>query len=60
MGTDIATLIARDSLRILRGTPRQMADELLRRRDDLGISYSSVKAEFLKEFAPVIELLDGR
>jgi hypothetical protein len=37
-----------------------MADELLRRRDDLGISYSSVNAEFLKEFAPVIELLDGR
>jgi alkanesulfonate monooxygenase SsuD/methylene tetrahydromethanopterin reductase-like flavin-dependent oxidoreductase (luciferase family) len=60
MGTDMATLIARDSLRILRGTPRQMADELLRRRDDLGISYSSVNAEFLKEFAPVIELLDGR
>ncbi len=60
MGTDMATLIARDSLRILRGTARQMADELLRRRDDLGISYSSVNAEFLKEFAPVIELLDGR
>jgi alkanesulfonate monooxygenase SsuD/methylene tetrahydromethanopterin reductase-like flavin-dependent oxidoreductase (luciferase family) len=60
MGADMATLIARDSLRILRGTPRQMADELLRRRDDLGISYSSVNAEFLREFAPVIELLDGR
>jgi alkanesulfonate monooxygenase SsuD/methylene tetrahydromethanopterin reductase-like flavin-dependent oxidoreductase (luciferase family) len=59
-GTDMTALIARDSLRILRGTPRQMADELLRRRDDLGISYSSVNAEFLKEFAPVIELLDGR
>ena len=57
----MATLIAGDSLRILRGTPRQMADELLRRRDDLGISYSSVNAKVLrKEFAPVIELLDGR
>jgi hypothetical protein len=60
MGTNMATLIAHDSLRILRGTPRQMADELLRRRDDLGISYSSVNAEFLQDFAPVIELLDGR
>lgn len=60
MQTDMDTLIARDSLRILRGTPRQMADELLRRRDDLGISYSSVNADFLEEFAPVIELLDGR
>jgi hypothetical protein len=37
-----------------------MADELLRRRDDLGISYSSVNAAFLQDFAPVIELLDGR
>jgi len=60
MGADMATLIAHDSLRILRGTPRQMADELLRRRDDLGISYSSVNAAFLQDFAPVIELLDGR
>lgn len=59
-GADMATLAAHDSLLILRGTPRQMADELLRRRDDAGISYSSVNAEFLKEFAPVIELLDGR
>lgn len=58
-GTDMATLIAHDSLQILRGTPRQMADELLRRRDDLGISYFSVNTEFLKEFAPVIALLDG-
>jgi len=58
--TDMDTLIAQDSLRILRGTPRQMADELQRRRDDLGISYSSVNALFLEEFAPVIELLDGR
>lgn len=60
MQADMATLIARDSLRILRGTPRQMADELLRRRDELGTSYSSVNADFLEEFAPVIELLDGR
>jgi alkanesulfonate monooxygenase SsuD/methylene tetrahydromethanopterin reductase-like flavin-dependent oxidoreductase (luciferase family) len=60
LGADMSTLIACDSLRILRGTPRQMADELLRRRDDLGISYSSVNAAFLQDFAPVIELLDGR
>ncbi|MBO0805904.1 MAG: LLM class flavin-dependent oxidoreductase [Nocardiopsaceae bacterium] len=60
MQADMATLIASDSLRILRGTPRQMADELQRRRDDLGISYTTVNAAFLEEFAPVIELLDGR
>jgi alkanesulfonate monooxygenase SsuD/methylene tetrahydromethanopterin reductase-like flavin-dependent oxidoreductase (luciferase family) len=57
---DLATLIARDSLMILRGTPRQMADELQRRRDDLGITYSSVNAAFIENFAPVVEQLSGR
>jgi alkanesulfonate monooxygenase SsuD/methylene tetrahydromethanopterin reductase-like flavin-dependent oxidoreductase (luciferase family) len=57
---DMATLIAHDSLAILRGSPRQMADELQRRRDGLGISYISVNAAFSEQFAPVIELLDGR
>lgn len=54
---DMATLTEADSLSILRGTPRQMADELLRRRDTIGISYVSVNAAFAEEFAPVIELL---
>jgi probable F420-dependent oxidoreductase len=58
--TDMATLIERDSLLILPGSPRQMADELERRRDALGISYMSVNAAFMDQFAPVIELLAGR
>jgi alkanesulfonate monooxygenase SsuD/methylene tetrahydromethanopterin reductase-like flavin-dependent oxidoreductase (luciferase family) len=57
---DMATLIAHDSLMILRGSPRQMADELQRRRDDLGISYVSVNAAFMDQFAPVVGLLAGR
>ena len=56
----MATLIEHDSLLILRGSPRQMADELERRRDALGISYASVNAAFMEQFAPVIELLAGR
>jgi alkanesulfonate monooxygenase SsuD/methylene tetrahydromethanopterin reductase-like flavin-dependent oxidoreductase (luciferase family) len=60
LGTDMATLIARDSLMILRGTPAQMADELIRRRDVLGISYFSVNGAFLEQFAPVAEALAGR
>jgi alkanesulfonate monooxygenase SsuD/methylene tetrahydromethanopterin reductase-like flavin-dependent oxidoreductase (luciferase family) len=60
LGTDMAALIARDSLMILRGTPAQMADELRRRRDALGISYFSVNAMFIEQFAPVVELLAGR
>jgi alkanesulfonate monooxygenase SsuD/methylene tetrahydromethanopterin reductase-like flavin-dependent oxidoreductase (luciferase family) len=57
---DMATLIERDSLVILRGGPREMADELQRRREQLGISYVSVNAAYLDQFAPVVELLAGR
>jgi alkanesulfonate monooxygenase SsuD/methylene tetrahydromethanopterin reductase-like flavin-dependent oxidoreductase (luciferase family) len=60
LGTDMATLIARDSLVILRGTPAQMSAELRRRRDVLGISYFSVNGTFIDQFAPVAELLTGR
>jgi alkanesulfonate monooxygenase SsuD/methylene tetrahydromethanopterin reductase-like flavin-dependent oxidoreductase (luciferase family) len=59
LGTDMATLIERDSLVILRGTPAQMADELRRRRDVLGISYYSVNGTFIEQFAPVAESLAG-
>jgi alkanesulfonate monooxygenase SsuD/methylene tetrahydromethanopterin reductase-like flavin-dependent oxidoreductase (luciferase family) len=57
---DMATLIERDSLLILRGTPQEMADELERRRERLGISYVSVNAAYLDQFAPVVDLLAGR
>jgi len=57
---DLGTLIAHDSLMILRGTPRQIADELERRRDTVGITYSSVNTAFMDQFAPVVELLSGR
>jgi len=56
---DIETLIARQALTLLRGTPREMADELQRRRDLLGVSYVTVNAAFVEQFAPVVELLDG-
>jgi alkanesulfonate monooxygenase SsuD/methylene tetrahydromethanopterin reductase-like flavin-dependent oxidoreductase (luciferase family) len=49
-----------DTLARLRGTPRQMADELLRRRDELGVSYVAVGEAFVEAFAPVVELLAGR
>ena len=60
LGADAATLIARDSLTILRGSTRQMADELLRRRDAFGTSYVAVNAIFTEQFAPVVELLAGQ
>jgi alkanesulfonate monooxygenase SsuD/methylene tetrahydromethanopterin reductase-like flavin-dependent oxidoreductase (luciferase family) len=55
--TDMETLVANDSLRILRGSPREMADELLRRREEIGYSYFAINGAFTEEFAPVIELL---
>jgi len=57
---DFGTLVAHDSILILRGSPREMADELQRRREALGVSYHSVNAAFCDQFAPVMELLAGR
>jgi alkanesulfonate monooxygenase SsuD/methylene tetrahydromethanopterin reductase-like flavin-dependent oxidoreductase (luciferase family) len=57
---DVPELIAHDSLQLLRGTPAEMADELRRRRDTLGISYFSVNAAYADQFAPVVELLAGQ
>ena len=60
IGADAATLIAHDSLTMLRGDTTQMADELQRRRDRFGVSYFSVSAAFYEQLAPVVELLSGR
>ena len=57
---DIATLAAHESLQLVRGSHRQMADELERRRETLGISYFSVNDAFGEQFAPVVDLLAGR
>lgn len=59
-GADAGTLIAHDSLAILRGSAREMADELQRRRDMLGCSYIIVNGTFIEQFAAVVELLAGR
>jgi len=59
-GVDPEALEAMDSLMLLRGTPREMADELLRRRDTIGATYISVNAGYLEDLAPVIELLRDR
>ncbi|WP_248962224.1 LLM class flavin-dependent oxidoreductase [Sphaerisporangium perillae] len=48
-----------DSIAILNGTPRQMADRLLRRRDAHHISYITVNAMFADRLAPVVDLLAG-
>jgi probable F420-dependent oxidoreductase len=57
LGADPQELIRNGSITVLPGTPRQMADTLLRRRDRSAVSYISVNAQFADRFAPVIELL---
>jgi probable F420-dependent oxidoreductase len=55
--TDVKALVERDSLGILRGSPQEMADELRRRRESLGVNCFTVNAVFIEQFAPVVELL---
>lgn len=57
LGADPAELIRGGSISTLVGTPRQMADTLLRRRERTGVSYTVVGAMFADQVAPVIELL---
>ncbi|GII81353.1 N5,N10-methylene tetrahydromethanopterin reductase [Sphaerisporangium rufum] len=48
-----------DAVTVLRGTPRQMADRLLRRRDAHQVSYITVTQMYAERLAPVVELLAG-
>jgi len=60
IGVGAEELIAHDSLTMLRGDVDDMVDELQRRRDRLGVSYVSVNAAFVEQFAPVVERLTGK
>jgi probable F420-dependent oxidoreductase len=51
---------AKGAVALLGGTVDDMCDTLRLRRDALGISYISVNAMFMNEFAPVVERLAGR
>ena len=60
IGSSGQELIDRGAMTMLRGSAREMADELQRRRDAFGVSYISVNGGFLEQMAPVVELLNGR
>jgi probable F420-dependent oxidoreductase len=57
LGRDPAELLRSGSVTVLTGTPREMADKLLRRRERTGVSYVSVNGMFAEALAPVVELL---
>lgn len=48
---------AADTMARIAGSPQAMADELRRRRDELGVTYVTVNAEFCEQLAPVIDIL---
>jgi len=58
-GTDPAALAA-DSLQILPDDPAAAAEEIQRRREEIGFSYFVFGADFAERFAPVVAELAGR
>jgi alkanesulfonate monooxygenase SsuD/methylene tetrahydromethanopterin reductase-like flavin-dependent oxidoreductase (luciferase family) len=59
LGADPALPAVEDTMAVLRGGVVEMADELRRRRDSLGVSYIVVGEAFADDLAPVVELLAG-
>jgi probable F420-dependent oxidoreductase len=59
-GLDVSTAVDNQAVAVLNGSPDEIADVLLRRRDQLGISYITVNQIAMQAFAPVIERLAGK
>jgi probable F420-dependent oxidoreductase len=59
-GLSAKDLAERGSVVALTGTIDQMCEQLLQRRERLGLSYILVSDEFMDLFAPVVERLAGR
>ena len=60
MGVTLARLESARSAALLRGTARQMADTLQRRREVTGVSYICASVDSAPLLAPVVELLQDR
>jgi alkanesulfonate monooxygenase SsuD/methylene tetrahydromethanopterin reductase-like flavin-dependent oxidoreductase (luciferase family) len=58
--TDPAALRAADALTILPDDPAAAAEEIQRRREEIGFSYFVFGADFADRFAPVVAALAGR
>lgn len=59
-GVDLARLRQARSLAVVMGTVDEMCDQLLARRERLGISYVTLGEGGMEAFAPVVERLAGR
>ena len=54
------TLAERGSVAAVTGSTDQMCEQLIRRREQLGLSYILVSDELMDAFAPVVARLAGR
>lgn len=59
-GADLDQLVAARSPFIVTGSPDQMAEQVVERRDRFGISYVTVADDMMEAFAPVVARLAGR
>jgi probable F420-dependent oxidoreductase len=59
IGTTTAELAKAGAVTVLPGTPEQCVETLLRWRERWGVSYITVNAGFLEQFAPVVAKLGG-
>lgn len=60
MGVTAEELTRHQSAIMLRGGVDDMAEELLQRRERVGLSYLCINAAFIEPFAPVIQRLRGQ
>jgi probable F420-dependent oxidoreductase len=60
LGIEPEQVTGNKALAVLTGTPAEIADVLLRRRSELGISYIAVNQNAMAGFVPVIDLLSGQ
>jgi probable F420-dependent oxidoreductase len=60
MGLTIEALRASNAAGLVRGSPEEMAETLVRRRESTGISFICVGMAYAEQLAPVVSLLRGR
>lgn len=60
VGMSLADLVNSGSVSVLLGTPDEMCEQLLERREALCVSYFMVSEFLMEEFAPVVGRLTGR
>ena len=60
MGLTVEKLTAARAFSHLRGTPDEMAETLLHRREVTGVSYVCAGVDNADRLVPVVELLRGR